>query len=63
MLGSRIINSEVEPTFYYGNITGQHYDMEHPTEIHDTEEDAINWAYNKSKYANWIIVPIITFDE
>lgn len=36
--------------------------IEEPEEEFDTEEEAIDYAYKKSKYSKWLIVPIIKFD-
>lgn len=46
----------------YGTIEGTSYSREYPEEEFDTEEEAIEYAYKKSKYSKWLIVPIIKFD-
>jgi hypothetical protein len=47
------------PNLSFGNrseISGGVVEIEH-----DTEEQAIEYAYNQSRYSTWIIVPIIRF--
>lgn len=60
---TKTVNDTVKVSLEYGEITGSHYNQEHPTEIFDTEDDAINYAYKQCKYSRWIIVPIVSFVE
>lgn len=46
----------------YGEIGGTWYSREYPDEEFDTEEQAIEYAHKKNKYATWMVVPIIKFD-
>lgn len=38
--------------FYYGDEL-----------FHNTEEEAIEYAFNKGRWENWLIVPVISFDN
>ena len=31
-------------------------------QIHDTEEEAIEYAFSEDRFAKWLILPIISFD-
>ena len=46
----------------YETIEGTSYSPDYPEEEFDTEDEAIEYAYKKSKYSKWLIVPIIKFD-
>lgn len=56
-------NEEKVVNLSYGSIGGPYYSREYPKEIFDTEEEAIEYAYKKDKWLNWIILPIIYFDN
>lgn len=57
----KIDNERVDINLTYGEIEGAYYSTTHPQEEFDTEQEAIEYAYRKSKYANWLIIPIISF--
>lgn len=38
--------------FYYGDEL-----------FHNTEEESIEYAFKKDSWANWLIVPVISFDN
>lgn len=61
-IGTKTVNDTIKVDLEYGEITGPYYSQEHPKEVFDTEEDAINYAYNHCKYSRWMIVPIVTFE-
>lgn len=61
-LGTNVINQEVKIDLSYGEICGPYYDQTNPTEIFDSEEEAIEYAYENDKYARWLILPVITFE-
>ena len=44
-------------------IDEPYYNMTYPKEEFDTKEDVIEYSYKADKYARWMIVPIITFDN
>lgn len=62
-LGEKTIDDTQIPTFEYGAIDGSYYSREYPKIEFDSEEEAIQYAYNTTKYAKWLIVPIIKFDN
>lgn len=62
-LGTKTVRDVVKINLEYGEIKGPYYDTTRPREEFDTEEDAIKYAYEFDKYAKWIIVPIIKFDN
>lgn len=62
-IGTQIVNHTVKVSLEYGDIEGPYYSQTQPQEEFNTEEDAIKWAYEYSKWSRWMIVPIITFDN
>jgi len=62
-LDTDIINRELKVNLSYGDIEGPYYSQTHPQQIFDTEEEAIQYAFEKAKYYRWIIVPVITFEN
>lgn len=62
-IGTKTIDEEVIVTLDYGRVEGSYYDLTYPKEVFDTEEEAIKYAYEKSTYANWVILPLITFEN
>jgi hypothetical protein len=60
---TQTVNDNILPELIYGEITGPYYDREYPETQFDTEEKAIEWAYKTEKYGNWLILPIISFDN
>lgn len=57
------INREIKVDLTYGNVEGPYYSEEYPTTEFDTEDEAISYAYKKSQYQTWLIVPVIRFDN
>ncbi len=62
-LQTQNIDNEVKIELTYGTKTGSHYNLQYPKEEHDSEEEAIEWAYNNYKYATYLILPIIRFED
>jgi hypothetical protein len=62
-LGTRKINNDIEIELSYGSIEGPHYSTITPQEEFDTEEEALEYAYEKDKYRRWLIVPLIRFEN
>lgn len=60
---STLINERVDIELTYGEITGPYYDETEPKQEFDTEKEAIEYAYNIDKWARWLIVPVIKFDN
>lgn len=63
MLGTETVNDNVNIKLTYGQITGPYYSQNHPDEIFDTKEEAIEYAYKEDKWSRWLIVPVIAFDN
>lgn len=63
MIGTDIVNATVKINLEYGEITGAHYNRTHPETEFDTEDEAITYAFKRSKYGRWLIVPVITFED
>lgn len=61
-IGTHTINNSVAIDLSYGDIEGPYYDQDYPEEEFDTEDEAIKYAYNKSEFSKWLIVPIIKFN-
>lgn len=57
------IDDDVNAKLTYGKISGPYYVREIPEDLFDTEEDAIKYAQKKNIWANWLILPVITFDN
>lgn len=55
------VDGRTDATFSFGHIGGPHYSRDYPDKTFDTEDEAIEWAYEHNKYAEWIIVPKIEF--
>lgn len=51
------------PKLSYGRIDGPYYSREYPATEFDTEEEAINHAYKTDKYGEWLILPLIRFNN
>ena len=62
-LETECINDNVNAKLCFGKLDGPHYNVTHPKEEFDTEEEAIEYSYKYDKYARWMIVPIIRFDN
>lgn len=56
-------NFEVNLELSYGKTDGPYYSQTYPEEIFDTEEEAIEYAYNRNKYIEYLIIPVITFNN
>jgi len=56
-------NNKVKVKLSYGNITGSYHSKIYPEEEFDSEEEALAYAYKTSKYANWLILPIVRFED
>ena len=61
-IGRRQVNSTIEVSLSHGDIQGSYYNETHPKETFETEEEAIEWAYEHCKYSRWMIVPIVEFN-
>jgi hypothetical protein len=46
-----------------GEITGPAFRKEYPTYIHDTYQDAVEFAEKKDNSATWCILPVIQFSK
>lgn len=58
---TKSVDLTLEPVFSYGEVEGPHYSLTYPETEFDTEEEAIEYAYNKNQYAEWLIIPKISF--
>lgn len=56
------VNRTVKIELEYGEIEGQYYSQERPETEFDTEDEALEYAYKKDKYATSLIVPIVKFE-
>jgi len=45
----------------FGSIQGPYYDEKFPIIEHETEEEAIKYAYEQDQWANWMIIPVVKF--
>lgn len=63
MLDTETVNDDVNLKLTYGQIRGPYYSRETPEEQFDTEEEAIEYAYKQNKYARWLILPVVYFDN
>lgn len=63
MITTSNIDDVVIPNLSYGRIEGPYYSQTYPTESFDTEEEAIEYCYKTDKWANWLIIPVIGFDN
>ena len=57
------VDDNVNVKLTYGQIKGPYYSQEHPQEIFDTEEEAIEYAYKKEPWGKWLILPFVCFDN
>ena len=57
------VNNEVQVALTYGFKTGPYYDQESPTELFDSEEEAISYIERTDEYATWLILPVIRFER
>ena len=61
---SETVNDDiVKAKLVFGKITGPYYDQTGPEEEFDTEQEAIEYAYKYDRYASWLIIPLIRFDN
>ena len=56
-LNTEIVNDFVKIVLNYGDKD------DWCQRVYDTEQEAIDAAYKNSKYAEWLILPIIRFDN
>ncbi len=56
-------NEQINVKLTYGNIDGPYYSQEHPKQEFICEQEAIEYAYKKDKYASWLILPVIRFNN
>ena len=59
---TKTIDDVVKVKLEYGKIEGAYYNRENPTEVFDTEKEAIKYAYDTCEYSRWLILPVIDFD-
>lgn len=57
----KTVDSVVIPQFEYGKISGPYYNITEPKVLFDTEQEAIEWAYEEDEYSDWLILPIVSF--
>ena len=60
-LGTNTIDNNVNIQLSFGEIAGPYYNQEYPTEEFNTEQEAVEHAYNYNKYGRWLIIPLISF--
>lgn len=56
-------NNDINVILSYGRTSGPYYSVIYPEEEFDTEQDALEYAYNTNKYGRWLILPVIKFDN
>ncbi len=56
-------DDDVDIVLSYGQITGPYYSETYPKEEFDTKEEALEYAYSQDKWARWLIIPIVKFDN
>jgi len=61
-LRSTRIDNEVKVDLSYGGYAMYYPHEESPEEEFDTEQEAIEYAYEKGQYLKWLIVPVIRFE-
>lgn len=61
-LDSERIDKEVKAVMSFGYMHGPHYELTYPEEEFDTEDEAINYAYNFNDYGRWLILPVVRFE-
>lgn len=54
------IDDKLVPNFKHGDY--KYYD-DYIQTLFDTEDEAIKWAYDENEWGNWMIVPVIKFDN
>ena len=57
------LDDSVRVKLTYGETSGAYYSRVYPQQEHDTEEEAYKHAFELDKWATWLIVPIIRFDN
>jgi hypothetical protein len=60
---SQRVDQDVNVKLSYGRVQGSWYSEDTPKEVFDTEQEALENAYEFDKHATWLIVPIIEFDN
>lgn len=62
-IDSNTVNNCKEASFNFGEITGPYWNQQYPEIEHDSEQEAIEYAYKMNIYATWLIVPVIKFES
>jgi hypothetical protein len=62
-ISTKKVDNTVVPDFEYGKITGPYYDVTTPKTQFDTEQEAIEWAHKEDSFADWLILPLISFEN
>jgi hypothetical protein len=57
------VDDIVKVNLTYGEIDGSYYSRNYPKEEFDSEEDALEYAYKTDNWANWLILPFISFNN
>jgi hypothetical protein len=60
---TKTVDDTVKVDLKYGDMSGPYYSRSSPEQTFDTEEEAIAWAYEFGKWEDWLIVPLIRFDN
>ncbi len=61
-LDTQTVDRNINIMLSFGRIAGPYYDEIRPTEEFDTEDEAIEYAYNFNKYGRWLILPVVRFE-
>ena len=62
-LETKKVDYEIQIALTYGNMEGPNYNVTYPKQEFDSEEEAIEYAYKNYKYGNYLILPIVRFDN
>lgn len=62
-LEEKCVNDTIKADLVYGGINFSYGRRIMPREEFDTEAEAIEHAYNTNRWAEWIILPTIRFDN
>jgi hypothetical protein len=60
-INTKKVDNTVIAEFEYGRISGPYYDVTEPKTEFETEQEAIEWAYEEDKYADWLILTKVSF--
>lgn len=61
-LRKKNVDDEVFVDLHIGKDEG-YRSIINPTLLHDTEPEAVKYAYDQNKYGTWLISPVIEFDN